>query len=497
MRFSFLSRLFSLLLLLSGILEAAHAEGAGSLAAIREETYRKLDQVRAQRRAQLEAYLARIQQLADGVDDDEIMQKFFHVRLAFRRLGERRPPTPEAGEAIRDLEAAVRKHYLDRYLAFYDILFVDRDGTIFHTIRQEADCERNIFEGELAKTRLGQQLRNRPGESFVDYEFYSISNEPSAFFVEPVRTQDGPRGWIVLQCAINKINEMFVRDPGLGRTGEVFLVNRHQQMLTQSRFRPENSILRQHLSAANIESKFREGKGHKTVTDYRGYRAITSFEVCPVLGSEWLLIAKIDEDEVLTREYLANRSSLEEPLFRAIPPPPGSETGGIPWTSKIAIVDIDEFRKTGGTASLATFGVTTCTALAIRLPGEFGYLGHASTYDRIYGGGDMDLLGHMLKRIHTFDIYPYQARSLRACTIAPHDRSVRNAVHRLLEDGFLLSQIRVLQDTDARSASVFYDVVEDDILVEWKGDTAGAPAHLSRASEVPSLGEVLRKLLEN
>jgi hypothetical protein len=86
----------------------------------------------------------------------------------------------------------------------------------------------------------------------------------------------------------------------------VFLVNRDRLMLTDSRFQSETSILRQHLSEQNISAKFAEGRGHKIITDYRGQRALTSFEVCPVLDKEWLLIAKIDEDEVVTRAW--NRS---------------------------------------------------------------------------------------------------------------------------------------------------------------------------------------------
>ncbi|MCP4575955.1 MAG: hypothetical protein GY846_06700 [Deltaproteobacteria bacterium] len=170
-------------------------------------------------------------------------------------------------------------------------LFIDGDGDIFHTIRRQGDYHKNIFEGELAITTLARQLTNHPDETFVDYEYYSVSDEPSAFFVEPVLKDGCLEGWFVLQCAINKINNMFTQEKGLGATGEVFLVNRHQYMLTESRFSKETSILNRHLSSENIETKFRERSGRKMVTDYRGVRAFTSFEVCHIGASEWLLIA--------------------------------------------------------------------------------------------------------------------------------------------------------------------------------------------------------------
>jgi hypothetical protein len=492
---SLLAGFLTLVLLLPG---SGGVRAAGAIDAIREATYHRLDAVRAKKKAQLAAYLHRIRGLAAGVRNDGIMQDFFRLRAGFHRLGRKAPPPPEAAAAVESLEAAVREHYLRRYLAFYDILFVDRDGTVFHTIRQEGDCGRNLFGGALADTRLGRHLRDRPDERFVDFEVYPFSDEPSAFFVEPVPGAEGPEGWIVLQCAINKINDIFVRDPGLGRTGEAFLVNRHQKMLTQSRFRPGESILRQHLSEANITSKFRERKGHKIVTDYRGYRALSSFEVFPILGCEWLLIAKIDEDEVLTRHYLANRAALEDRLIAAVSAPPAETAGPADWPAHPRIVDIDEFRKAEGAETLATFGVTTCTAILVELPGRFGYLGHASTYDRIYGSGDMDLLGHMLNRIHTFEIYPYEARALRACVIAPHRNSIRHALGRLLGDGFLLSQIRFLHDSSARSASVLYNAEAGGLLVEWKGDAPEGqdpPRRLMRARDATTFGSALRELL--
>jgi hypothetical protein len=136
--------------------------------------------------------------------------------------------------------------------------------------------------------------------------------------VEPVFKEGRLEGWFVLQCAINKISSMFTEEKGLGATGEVFLVNRHQYMLTESRFSKEVSTLNLHLSRDNIEAKFSEKAGHKMVTDYRGFRALTSFEVCRIGSSEWLLIAKIDESEIVTEQYRKRKRDLNKALSRAL-----------------------------------------------------------------------------------------------------------------------------------------------------------------------------------
>ena len=110
--------------------------------------------------------------------------------------------------------------------------------------------------------------------------------------IEPLIENGKTLGWIVMQCSINKINSIFTNNNSLGTTGELVLVNKDHYLLTNSKFRAEPTILRQQLPHENIESKFKEGQGHKLVTDYRGKKVLSSFEVFEFLGSKWLIIAR-------------------------------------------------------------------------------------------------------------------------------------------------------------------------------------------------------------
>ena len=369
-------------------------------------------------------YFDIIYKKAESIKSDDHMLAFFHLKNKYYQYQKTKKPPEELVQTFEALKIQINEHYMQHYLSFYDILFINRQGDIFYTIRKQADYHKNIFQGDLSRTALAQQLKTHPDKTFVDYQYYAISDEPSAFIVEPVIEDGLFQGWIVLQCAINKINNMFTPDKGLGATGEVFLVNKQYYMLTDSRFFGESSILKRHLSRENIESKFRERNGHKIVTDYRGYRTLTSFEVCQIGNSEWLLIAKIDESEIVTEQYKLNRQALAPDMVKNAGKTALRDCGAITPGPKLKVVDMDEFQKVTNEKKICTYGVSTCTAIVISYPDKFSYMAHISNLDRIYGGETTDLINHILKQIKTFDIYPYELRKLRVTIIANHVESM-------------------------------------------------------------------------
>lgn len=455
-------------------------------------TYEELDLVRDEKLGQLRQYLDRVQSLARQAAADPVLGEFFRIRTRFHRLQAIQAPPPETVAAVQKLELALREHYLTKYQAFYDILFVSAAGDVVHTIRGESDRGCNLFTAPWSETALVRRLRGTPGAAFVDYEYYDASNEPSAFFVEPVSVAGESSGWLILQCTTDKLNRIFDRGEYLGETGEVFLVNRERMMLTDSRFQAETSVLKQHLSAQNITAKFSEGRGHKIITDYRDQRALTSFAVCPVMGREWLLIAKIDEDEIVTRAW--NRRELETLLLRSAASIQPASVAPPPAFRCTVRVDMDEFHSVKPGAAVLTWGVSTCTAVVIGRPGHFGYLGHLSTYDRSYGGGDIDLVSQILKRIRQFEVYPSELRELRAVIVAPHINSARGVIDRLLEAGLFLSQVTFVRDADARRADILHDPASGTTWVHWFSPDGGD--RWIDAAAVPDLGCLSQQALD-
>lgn len=453
-------------------------------------SYAELDRLRDEKLGQLRQYLDRIQQLAAQAAGDPVLSEGLQVQVRFQQLQALQSPPAEAVAAMAALRQGLREHYFAHYLAFHDILFVSPAGDIVHTIRGESDLGHNLT-APWDDSALARRLRARPGAAYIDYDHYEPTGEPSAFFVEPVTVGGEPAGWLILQCTIGKLDRIFSRGDALGATGEVFLVNRERLMLTGSRFRAETSLLQHHLSAANIAAKFAERRGHMVITDYRGQRALTSFEVCPVLDREWLLIAKIDEDEVVTR---AGRRGDVEPVLLAAaaarqPASVAAPTGLAPDVR----VDMDEFHGAKPGATLLTWGVSTCTAVVIGRPGHFAYLGHASPQDRCYGSGDLDLVAQMLARIRQFEIYPSELQELRAVIVAPHADSAHGVVARLLSAGLFLSQITFVSDPGAQRADVVHDPATGTTWVHWIGP--GDRERWIDAAAVPDLGALAQEAI--
>ena len=355
-----------------------------------------------------------------------------------------------------------------------------------------------LMEGKTAESALGRCLRESPeSEAFVDFQEYGPSREPAAFFVEPMRREGALIGWIVLQCAINKVNSLFAFTEDLGQTGETFLVNQDGYMLTESNFAGASTILTKRLDDRNIQAKFAEGRGHRTITDYRGRTALTSFEVMPFMGTRWLAVAKIDKDEVTSEHYALHRRYYGDKLLenlRKAPPAPSRESS-LSADRRTLRVDMDEFSKAGAGERLQTFGVSTCTGFLAVCPGRFGYLAHISPRDRIYGVGGTNLLGQMAKKIKMFDIYKYERHDVAFFVVATHFDSLLNIIDKILEEDFLLSQIRVMYNGQAETAAIIYDYDENTLGVTWRTKGEDENQRFHNMEDAVDVSRIIERLI--
>ncbi len=210
-----------------------------------------------------------------------------------RRRTNHAPPDP-----VNDM--ALDEHFVTRYGEFYDILFVDRSGLVFHSMRYESDLGTNLLTGPLSQTKLAQALPNAKKATFVDYKPYSPSDEPAAFLVVPVfdsraasdsRRSDRPAGWFVLQCPLNKLHSILSNRRSLGRSGETYLVNAAQKMVTESRFHPGQPPLEMKVETLAYFNAIRAGAGEQVIKDYRGVDVLSSYEAFELFGTKWIIVA--------------------------------------------------------------------------------------------------------------------------------------------------------------------------------------------------------------
>jgi len=212
-----------------------------------------------------------------------------------------------------------------------------------------------------------------------------------------------------------------------------------------------------------------EQRGHRVVADYRGCTALTSFEGVEFLGTRWLVVAKTDTDEIITEHYLQHGRYYSHkllPHLRAAPVPALRDLVS-PTSQETLRTDVDEFLKAENGERLHTFGVSTCTGVLAAYPGRFAYLAHTNPKDIVYGADGINPLGPMIMRIKAFDIYRCERRSVVFVVAGTHLKVLLPLMDKLIEGSSLLSQINVLYNPDAASASMSYDGLHNDLVVTW------------------------------
>lgn len=458
---------------------------------IKAATFSRLERIRKAKKQETIEYFDNVRRLASGVKDDKVMLDFFDTLRQDDYL-------PDSS-----LEYEIDKHYVNKYGDFYDILFVDSTGYVFHSIRKESDYRKSLSEGDLSHTRLARALEQKSGDQFVEYEFYSPSDEPAAFFV--VLLQDGSEhiGWVVLQCSINRVNTMLTDRKGLGRTGEVYLVNTDKLMLSDSRFMEDSTVLRLKVDTWAVKEALRNNVGERIIEDYRETRVFSSFEKFDLFGTSWIIIAEVDEDEVITEHYRKYKKYFEKEFRRYLADLPRTKHVLEDTSHTRKRIDIGEFAKATPGTVLQTNGVSTCSAITILFPNRFGYLTHLSPTDEIYISNPLtklflkerksDFLGELIRRVTYYDVYPYELKKLQFVIIAPHHNGFGNAVDRILDKGMELGNIKFLYNPDARGANVLLDVADNSIEVEWYSEQF---AFLEYASDVEDLGTILKNIIE-
>ncbi len=213
----------------------------------------------------------------------------------------------------------------------------------------------------------------------------------------------------------------------------------------------------------------------------------------------------MDEDEVITNYYLESEEALFSQIKQHVRQKLSSDCHRNLITKNNIKVDIKEYQKSKNGAKLYTIGVATCTALSIYMPNKFGYLLHIPPTDEVYdhslitkwwiSGEYTNMLDIVMKRIHRFDVYPYERSLIQFGIVATHAKSLKQAIHKILEYGVELSQIKVSFHPEYASVDVILDYKAEKTENYWKK----AQSHLVFCSDVESgfnLGEIVKKLVE-
>lgn len=474
----------------------------------KKATFSKLESIRNEKKAKVTHYLD--QQKARGVEacqNNDIKNYFTKLHRLYKNQR-------YSGIEYILLEDSISKLFVTELDKFYDILFIDAEGDIFFTVKKENDFLGNIHEDRFDGIALYEKIRKAEirDTEFVDYEYYSVSDEPASFFISSVIEDDKVLGYFVLQLPINDINSILTDRRKLGRTGEVYLVNQKQLMITQSRFIDDSTIITKQIDTEAVKSALLEKRGSKIIEDYRDKRVFSSYEQFNYEGTEWIIIAEIDEDEVITEiyrdrekefynkvtNYLADYSYQKEKKKTYIKD----------WKLNNSSIKVDfkEFQKSKNSQLLYTEGVATCTAMTISYPGRFGYLLHITPTDGSYKNVGFltrlflrdnytDFVDSVMKSINRYDILQYEKPLLQFGVVATHDASFKNIIHKLIDNDVELSQIKVLFKRDSYKVDVVLDYENDNVWTQWGGRGLNL-MYTDEYEYAPDFGEIV-KILSN
>lgn len=174
-----------------------------------------------------------------------------------------------------------------------DTVVLDREGNVV------ASTSKTLMEMNMSHHEIyTRAISKRPGEAHVVqpccFSFLNVGCLPLS---APVfsRNRTDAIGVIINLYDLASLNEITTGITGMGKTGEVYLVNKYKKMLTQSMF-IGNSPLRLKVDTEPVQKIIRESKEMTGLyTDYRNIPVVGASAYIPEYG--WMLLAEIDKTE--------------------------------------------------------------------------------------------------------------------------------------------------------------------------------------------------------
>lgn len=190
---------------------------------------------------------------------------------------------------------------------YYDILLADAEGNIVVSAKHLPVQGKNIFT-TYADTPLAEAFtRGKSGINVGDMKWHDPYKGPALFISSPLIFRlTGERNVVgVLIAHINplKINEIMSQRPGLGESGESYLVGQDLLMRSDSRFAQEPVVLKMKVDTVASREALAGQPNCKIIRDYRDKEVLSAYAALDVSeGIRWAIVAEIDKAEALNLE---------------------------------------------------------------------------------------------------------------------------------------------------------------------------------------------------
>ncbi|MBI5570707.1 MAG: methyl-accepting chemotaxis protein [Desulfomonile tiedjei] len=288
--------------------------------ALYDAEFRKLNELREEKSAQVRDYLAGMVDAARFLADYDLVLQVLASSAPGAQPGEapdENQPSPgkELGESQSTVGLTrILTKYIQlrgQYEAQEDVLVIRRDGQVMVTVNWLADCGADLKKGDLRESGLGklwERVMATQKPAIIDFGLYQPAGSPAAFVGVPVflRMSDQIAGVLAIRFGPDRLNKILRVTEAAGNTAEAYLVGTDGLMRTQSTFTGTDSFLKQKVTTAPAEAALHGQNGCTVAANYRGLRVFSSYgeagiRTKPELGAafEWAVLAEIDENEAI------------------------------------------------------------------------------------------------------------------------------------------------------------------------------------------------------
>ncbi|MCX5667005.1 MAG: cache domain-containing protein [Candidatus Omnitrophica bacterium] len=254
---------------------------------LEKSIYNNLASVLASRVVHIETYLNMLETSVGELSKSAILNNLLKI-------------SDKEGPQQNDLFEAVMKMLAGTKAAnpaIAEFLLMDKKGVVV-----AASSEKSIgSDKSTGSIFLGARKR-----AFVKDVYYSeIYKEPLIAVSAPIldSVTGELSGVLAARVRLNDLNDIVANRTGMGKAGEIYIVNKYGYMITRPRFK-EDVVLKQLVDTRyvrrsqlqkNSERILPQGKEAGVFTDYRGLSVMGAYEYMPRM--QWRVLAEVDAKE--------------------------------------------------------------------------------------------------------------------------------------------------------------------------------------------------------
>ncbi|MBI5489620.1 MAG: response regulator [Deltaproteobacteria bacterium] len=223
----------------------------------------------------------------------------------FRGQDHRRFTAPAGYRAVHDRHFG----YLAGFVAekrYYDLLLLGAaSGETCFSVEKESDFAVVVAGQPTALREVWRRALVERRAVLSDTRPYPPSADAAAQFVAaPIEYGGRTAGVAALQISLEAIDAVMQARPGLGRTGETYLVGSDLRLRSDSAVDVARTVQASfragglHLDTVATRQALAGAAGSATLDDPDGRRVLAAWTPLDVAGIRWALVARIDEAEV-------------------------------------------------------------------------------------------------------------------------------------------------------------------------------------------------------